>query len=113
MAAYKRHLRLGETPCPGDYEANARYQRERSIRRKNGIRITRLSEHIVDALDIDGGWLTVDGLAEWLGRHPDTIKRYLLMLSDAGMVASRQVELAYSSSTHAGGVEKRTEWRLL
>lgn len=40
-AAYARHIRNGETPCPGDVEEYNRYQRERYAVRNPEAKRTR------------------------------------------------------------------------
>jgi predicted transcriptional regulator len=69
-------------------------------------------DRIVDLLDIDGGWLTVDGIADRLGISPTTASRALYRLRNAGLVESRYVELARSRPGKAS-LDGRSEWRTI
>lgn len=49
-------------------------------------------ERIVDLLEIDGGWLTKDGIATDLRTKPETVERALFRLRRAGRVRARQIQ---------------------
>ena len=62
----------------------------------------KLSDAITDWLDVDGGWLTADGLAEDLGANADAVAKVLRTLRMEGVVESRE--------RHSMGY---VEWRIL
>lgn len=66
---------------------------------KERIRVT---SNVIDLLEVDGGWLTADGLAMAIGCDPKSAYRVLMRLRDRGVVRSRLVELA--------GRDTRLEW---
>lgn len=51
----------------------------------------RIPDQIVDLLQIDGGWLTPDGIALDLRANPETVQRALFRLRKRGEVKSRPV----------------------
>lgn len=75
-----------------------------------------LPDRVLTELGFDGGWLTVDGVAELLHADRFHVDRTLFRLRSAGRVESRIVELAsISRSGNRGkaGIEVRTEWRVV
>ena len=66
-----------------------------------------LDDKVLDWLQLDGGWLTKEGLADALGHHVDSVTRTLRILRSRGDVQSRVIELAGA----AGGNESRMEWK--
>lgn len=92
----------------------------------NGIPV-----RLLDLLETDGGWLTVDGIAVGLDVKPESVSRALYRLRNTGLVESRRVELLASTAPsrrpagtpkwqnnsirgepgHPG--EHRVEWRLV
>jgi hypothetical protein len=78
-----------------------------------------LSLQIIDVLETDGGWLTVDGIALVIGKKPSSVKRTLYKLGE--VVERRTVLLAahhravavkYGSSVGGDTHDSRSEWRL-
>ena len=67
-----------------------------------------VTRNVLDLLELDGGWLTAEGLALDLGFDPETVDRTLYRLRQKNLVQSRVVELALSS---AGRLQSRSEWR--
>lgn len=48
-------------------------------------------ERIVDLLETDGGWLTIQGIATDLRTKTETVQRALFRLRRAGRVRARQI----------------------
>jgi len=69
-------------------------------------------------LDMDGGWLTAEGIAMEVGMHPDNVYRSLFRWRRHGHVESRTVQLAYVGGVNRSGrnkshLESRQEWKTL
>lgn len=87
-----------------EYRAIARGEIPPKTRRMNaGVRI-------VDLLLIDGGWLTLPGIAVALDISEASAAQALYRLRDSGLIEERVVELATRLSIHRQ-VERRREWR--
>jgi predicted transcriptional regulator len=81
-----------------------------------------VSVRALDVLETDGGWLTTDGVVLLVGGSRDTVRKALWRLAKAGLVESRQVQLAqrgggreassYSGNGSSGYLDVRTEWRV-
>jgi predicted ArsR family transcriptional regulator len=75
---------------------------------------------LVDVLETDGGWLTVDGLAHQLDAKFESVRRALERLAARGIVEHRSVPLAlmsppagsYRGGSGPRGLDIRSEWRL-
>lgn len=72
----------------------------------------KLTDKVVDIMEIDPGWWTTEGLAHRFGCHPDSVKRVLRQLEDDGRVERRRVDLATVGTPGTGFVDRRSEWRL-
>lgn len=70
-------------------------------RRSGYLHRGRIPDRVVDLLEVDGGWLTRDGIAVALRAKPDSVYRALLRLRKADRVRSRQWD-----------AQVRSEWRL-
>jgi DNA-binding transcriptional ArsR family regulator len=90
---YKRHKRVGEDACRDCKDALNEYTRLRRSRNPksylHGMHSDGVPARVLDKLQIDGGWLTVDILADELGEHHDTVRRALGRLKDKGLTDSR------------------------
>lgn len=64
---------------------------------------------VLDALHIDGGWLTIPALAMMLDAKEDTMRQTLGRMRSNGFVESRFVELGVNGGRNRR--EKRIEWR--
>lgn len=64
-------------------------------------------DQTLDLLQIDGGWLTCDYMAERLGLAHGTVRRALYTLRKYGCVTSRVVDLAFSGNRTRGGGHNR------
>lgn len=103
-AAYFRHIRRGEPTCEPCMKAEA-LRRRQYPRKAGGQRSWTMRDEVTDWLFLDGGWLTVAGIAGRFDRHPDSVWRVLRQLEGEGLVERRVVELA-------GFDDQRTEWKL-
>lgn len=70
---------------------------------------------VLEVLELDGGWLTRDGIALVITdvTH-DTLRRALIRLRSYGMIESRIINLATGSGGRGkrnAGVETRYEWK--
>ena len=59
---------------------------------------------ILDLLETDGGWLTVEGMSLYLGVTTETVQKALERLRNSGFVIMRELPLA--------GFDIRYEWRM-
>lgn len=73
-----------------------------------------IPDRILDLLRIDGGWLTTEHIAMRLEAQRKSVERALWRLRAAGLVRSRQLELAYKRRGTFGGPagawDVRREW---
>lgn len=106
-SAYQKHRRAGETPCDACRQAATEYRRRYPRTKEPQERAWKARDAILDWLNLDGGWLTSDGLALDLGRNRQAVERVLRQLRDEGLVESRILVLSSSGTGQA-----RTEWRL-
>lgn len=67
-----------------------------------------VTESLLDLLDIDGGWLTSDGIAVALELPVPTVSRTLYRLRGRNLVRYRNVEMALSAR---GRMQSRAEWK--
>lgn len=100
--------------CQACWDAYNEYQRDRrrgetKTRQLARQRAWKLRDEVLDWLELDGGWLTADGLSADLDRNHQSLERTLRILRDEGLVQSRLVELAHTST--GNGYHQRTEWR--
>lgn len=58
-------------------------------RRLGGIHPGGVPDRTLDLLSIDGGWLTVQGIAQDLSAKPPTVEKALWRLRKRGRVVSR------------------------
>ena len=97
-------------------QMNPEWFREYRTRVKEGVHVPTkrqaerqyVTRNLLDLLELDGGWLTSEGLALDLGFDPQTVDRTLYRLRQKNLVESRVVELALSSG---GRLQSRSEWR--
>lgn len=85
---------------------------------RNGIPI-----RLVDLLETDGGWLTLDYMAMKLDEKEESVERALIRLRDRGLVETRSFELAsrpsgrvpsvYGSGEWNSAMDSRREWRFV
>lgn len=92
-------------------------------RRLGGMNSRGYPARVLDALETDGGWLTVDGIQLVVGGRTDTLRRALERLKHRGMVERRLVEMAHADPGTGDGpfrgrgqgsvntIDKRSEWR--
>jgi hypothetical protein len=109
-AAYRRHKYVGEPTCQECRTAYAEYERNRRNAGQlvvHGLQPGGIPFRALDKLQIDGGWLTCDGLADELGVKWRTMQRALYRLHEKGMVETRRVPLTWT----VGRVSERIEWR--
>jgi hypothetical protein len=69
-------------------------------------------------LEMDGGWLTTEGIAMEIDRDTQTVRRSLWRWYQYGHVETRRVNLAYSGGVNSRGsanrvMEARREWRTI
>lgn len=67
-------------------------------------------QRVVDALEFDGGWLTVAGVALEVGVSDEHARRALYHLRKRGLVKNRFITLR-AGAERAGRWESRTEWK--
>lgn len=73
-----------------------------------------LRELIHERLLLEGGWMCASEVATIMALPESTVSRTLYRLRAAGLVRSRQVELAYLGATRQPfKLDCRTEWRAL
>lgn len=92
-------------------------------RRRKRLLRDGIPARLMDLLETDGGWLTVDYLAMRLDAKPESVESALTRLRDRGLVESRVEELASRESTrvptvYASGqwnafTDSRREWRFV
>lgn len=106
-AHYTRWLRTGDVQAHIPVTAR-KTNRSRRIRNEKPYF---LKDRIVDIMDVDPGWWTIEGLALRFDAHPDSVKRVLKGLEDDGVMERRHVVLA-TSKPGDRSYDKRIEWRL-
>lgn len=83
----------------------------------NGIPV-----RLMDLLETDGGWLTLDYMAMKLDEREESVEKALVRLRDRGLVEDRMFELALEcppGGSFRGGMRRRPlldvrrEWRFV
>lgn len=67
-------------------------------RRSGYLHPGRIPDQVVDLLEIDGGWLTSDGIAADLRAKPESVERALFRLRKANRVNSRRRDIRFEWS---------------
>lgn len=97
---------------------------------KSGGRMSRVKKQLhphgipvrlMDLLETDGGWLTLDYMAMKLDEKVESVERALIRLRDRGLVETRVEELAsrpsgrvssvYASGQWNSSMDTKREWR--